>query len=145
LSLAYPKEPVWAGCNHARDPETIAWYERTQMPLFSWSSQARGFFSGRFQPETLDNELIERVYAEPGNWERLRRAEELGRARGFSAIQVSLAWVLGQPFPVFPLIGPATVEELESCVEALDLELSAAERAWLDLQPLPTAERSLNG
>lgn len=134
LSLAYPKEPVWAGCLPARDREALAWYQARQMPLFAWSSQARGFFSGLHTRDTLDDELLLRVYASDENWERLRRAEELGREKGYSAIQVALAWVLHHPFPVFPLIGPRTVEELHSCVAALNLALTPEEHAWLDLR-----------
>jgi 1-deoxyxylulose-5-phosphate synthase len=134
LSLAVPNEPVWAGCADARSPETMEWYRRTQMPLFAWSSQARGFFTGRFSPDDLQDEFILRVYHSQENWERLRRAQELGRRKGYTAIQVALGWVLHQPFPVFPLIGPATVEELKSSVAALDLELTPEEVRWLDLQ-----------
>jgi aryl-alcohol dehydrogenase-like predicted oxidoreductase len=134
LSLAVPNGEIWTGCVDARDPDSLAWYARTQMPLFAWSSQARGFFSGAFTPDNLENETIVRVYYSEDNWERLRRARELGAQKGFSAIQVALAWVLHQPFPVFPLIGPASLEELHSCVRALELELSPQEMRWLDLQ-----------
>ena len=134
LSLAVPNETIWAGCVDARSPEAMAWYTRSQMPLFAWSSQARGFFSGQFSPERRDDETIVRVFYSEGNWERLRRAEELGRRRGVPPLQVALAWVLHQPFPVYPLIGPATVEELRSSVAALELELSPEEVRWLDLE-----------
>lgn len=133
LSLAVPNGEIWTGCIDARSPEAIAWYAKNRMPLFAWSSQARGFFSGRFTPDNLENETLVRVYYSEGNWERLRRAQELGERKGYSLIQVALAWVLHQPFPVFPLVGPATVEELRSCVQALDLELSPEEMRWLDL------------
>jgi aryl-alcohol dehydrogenase-like predicted oxidoreductase len=134
LSLAVPNGEIWADCIDARDAASLAWYRCTQMPLFAWSSQARGFFSGRFTPENTENETITRVYYSEGNWERLRRTDQLGAERGFSAIQVALAWVLHQPFPVFPLVGPANAEEMRSCVRALDLELSPGDMAWLDLR-----------
>jgi len=135
LSLAVPKEAVWAGCVSATDAASRAWYAQTQMPLFAWSSQARGFFTGHFTPENAaENEFIHRVYDSPDNWERLRRATEFGRERGYSAIQVALAWVLHQPFPVFPLIGPANVEELRSSLQALELQLTPGEVHWLNLE-----------
>ncbi|MBP1155526.1 aryl-alcohol dehydrogenase-like predicted oxidoreductase [Paenibacillus sp. PvR052] len=46
LSLAKANEPFWAGCVSA-DSADLAWHERHQVPLLSWSSQARGFFTGR--------------------------------------------------------------------------------------------------
>jgi aryl-alcohol dehydrogenase-like predicted oxidoreductase len=135
LSLAVQKEVIWEGCVVATDPESRAWYQRTQMPLFSWSSQARGFFTGRFSPDNLEDETMVRVYYSDDNWERLRRATELGRRKGgFTANQVALAWVLHQPFPTFALIGPANADELRSSVSALDLELTPEEVGWLNLE-----------
>jgi aryl-alcohol dehydrogenase-like predicted oxidoreductase len=46
LSLATPNEPPWPGTVSATDTASRAWHERTGMPLFAWSSQARGFFTG---------------------------------------------------------------------------------------------------
>ncbi|MBI3909703.1 MAG: aldo/keto reductase [Armatimonadetes bacterium] len=128
LSLAVPNEPVWEGCVAATDPESRAWYARTRMPLFAWSSQGRGFFAG------IDNDVVRRVYHSEENTERLRRAEQLGHQRDYTATQVALAWVLHQPFSVFPIVGPHTVEELRSCVAALELELSTHEVRWLNLE-----------
>jgi len=135
LSLAVQNEPVWADCLSASDPASRGWYERTRMPLFAWSSQAGGFFTGLYSPENVENEDMVRVYYNEGNWERLRRATELGRKRGgYTANQVALAWVLHQPFPVFALIGPHSVDELRSSVAALELELSPDEVRWLNLE-----------
>lgn len=137
LSLAAPKEPVWLGCVDVRDAASRAWHAKTQFPLMPWSSQARGFFSGLFSPEVTDNDLMVRVYYSQANWARLDRAREIGLRRGFQPIEVALAWVLHQPFPCFPLIGPRTVEELHSCVRALDLSITPAEAAWLDTGETP--------
>ena len=77
---------MWVGCvTLAGDPEAVTWYERNRMPVLAWSSQARGFFSGRYAPdtvgETMDQENVIRTYFSDGNWERYRRAEELARRR----------------------------------------------------------------
>ncbi len=133
ISLAVPMEPMWGGCvcvdDSARD-----WHTETQFPLMPWSSQARGFFSGAFKQENPDNADMVRVYYNDANFERLARAEKLGAKRGYSAIQVSLAYCVNIPFPVFPIIGPATLTELDSSLGAIALDLSAAEVAWLNLE-----------
>ncbi len=133
LALARPKEPRWAGCITTLEDDR-AWYQKTRLPLISWSSQAAGFFTGRFSPEDRSNKDMVRVYYDDANFERLRRAEELGRHKGVDAIQIALAWVLRQPFPTIPIIGPHTVEELHSSLKVLDVELSPDELAYLDLQ-----------
>jgi aryl-alcohol dehydrogenase-like predicted oxidoreductase len=132
LSLAKANEPFWPGCVSA-DAETLRWHEETQMPLLSWSSLARGFFSGRFTPEVKDDPDIVRVYYSDANWERLRRAERLAREKGASVVQIALAWVLNQPFPTCALIGARNVEELRSCREGADIKLTREELDWLDL------------
>jgi len=132
LSLAVAKEPIWAGCVSV-SKEAWAWHKVTQFPLFPWSSQARGFFTGRFTPENRENADIVRVYYNDANFERLRRAQTLGEKRGYSAIQMALAYVLHQPFPTFPLIGPHTPEELTSSLGALQIRLTPEEMGWLSL------------
>jgi aryl-alcohol dehydrogenase-like predicted oxidoreductase len=42
--------------------------------------------------------------------------------------------VLAQPFPAIAVIGPHSVEHLRSSLEALDVELSAEEVRWLNLE-----------
>jgi aryl-alcohol dehydrogenase-like predicted oxidoreductase len=133
LSLAVPKEPRWPGCLYA-DDATRAWHHAQQFPLFSWSSQAGGFFSGRFAPGQIDDPDMVRVYDSADNWERYHRAAAIATQRNCSVIQIALAWVLAQPFPVFPLIGPQSIDELNSSVAALEIELTPEEAQWLDLR-----------
>ncbi|MDF2722757.1 MAG: aldo/keto reductase [Paenibacillus sp.] len=132
LSLAKPIEPYWAGCVSV-NAEDCAWHKANQFPLLSWSSQARGFFTGLFTRDKRDNADLVRVFYNDANWERYDRAEKLAKERGVSTIQIALAYVLNQPFPTCALIGPKNSAELNSCNDATRIELSEAELAWLDL------------
>ena len=66
------------------------------------------------------------------NFERRERAEELGERLGKSPIQVALAYVLNQPWPVIPLIGPRSLGELNNSLEAFEIKLSPADVVWLE-------------
>lgn len=132
LSLAKPNEPFWKDCVSA-DVETCNWHEEVQMPLLSWSSQARGFFTGLFSPENRDNADLVRVFYSDANWERLSRAKQLGEQKGLTAIQIALAYVMNQPFPTCALIGARSEAELTSCNEGAVVKLTKAEMDWLDL------------
>lgn len=132
LSLAKPNEPRWAGCISA-DKEYANWHTNTQLPLLSWSSQAGGFFTGRFSPDQREDKEAVRVYYSEANWERLRRATILAEQKGVTANDIALSFVLCQPFPSCALIGPNLVEELNSSVKALNVNLTADEMSWLDL------------
>ena len=133
LSLAVPMEAMWPGVLSASE-EAQRWHRENQFPLIPWSSQARGFFSRQFTPENRDDENMVRVYYNRDNFERLKRAQTLGKEKGFTAIQIALAYVVHQPYPTFPIVGPCTLEELASSLEALKIELSNDEMRWLNLQ-----------
>ncbi len=133
ISLAVPMEPMWGGCVNV-DDDARRWHIESQFPLMPWSSQARGFFSGAFTPEKRDNGDMVRVYYNDDNFERLSRAKKIGEKYGFSPIQVSLAYSLNLPFPIFPIVGPANLDEMNSSLGALNLELSVDEMAWLNLE-----------
>lgn len=134
FSLARMVAPPWTGCLSASTPELRSWLTRTQMPLLPWSSQARGFFLPFATPEyTGDPEIVRCWYAED-NFERKRRATEMAKQRGVAPINIALAYVLNQPFPTFPLIGPRTIEETRSSLEGIDIDLSPDEVRWLNLE-----------
>ncbi len=133
ISLAVPMEPMWGGCVCV-DEAGRSWHQENQFPLMPWSSQARGFFSGAWTPEKRDNRDMVRVYYNTDNFERLARATKLAKKYNSSAIQVSLAYVVQLPFPIFPIIGPADLDEMRSSVDALALHLTDSEMEWLNLQ-----------
>ena len=148
FSLARMVDPVWAGCIAASDAEWRAWLEAEQMALFPWSSQARGFFTARFDAiraakgkgadarygnQPSDAEL-ERCWFADDNFERRARAVMLANERGVEPINIALAYVLNQPFPCFALIGPRVLAETRSSLAALTTALTDDERRWLNLE-----------
>ena len=130
FALARMLDPIWPGCLTSGDPAHIAWHEKTQMPLMPWSSQGRRFFVYGDPAYTLDPELVRCWYAEV-NFARLARAKELAQKKKCWPIQIALAYVLHQPFPVFPLIGPRAIEETRISFEALKIKLAPADVKWL--------------
>ncbi|WP_144763361.1 aldo/keto reductase [Curtobacterium sp. 9128] len=134
FGLAEAYDVPWAGCRHVTDAASKQWLEERQVPLLPWSSQARGFFTGRARPDdTSDAELV-RCYYSDDNFERLRRASELGAQFGVPATAIALAYVLHQPFPTFPLFGPRTIAEARSSMTGLSVDLTPEQVAWLDLR-----------
>jgi aryl-alcohol dehydrogenase-like predicted oxidoreductase len=101
------------------------------MPNFSWSSQGRGFFTDRAGRDKRDNAELVRVWYSDANFARRDRAIELAGRLGKSPIHIALAYVLAQPFPSIPLIGPRTLGELDDSLEALDIELTPEDVRWL--------------
>jgi aryl-alcohol dehydrogenase-like predicted oxidoreductase len=137
LALAAWNEPMWAGCVAASDAASRAWYAQTQMPLFAWSSQASGMLTGRYRPEDSTNPALAslvRTWFNADNFQRLERARQLAAQKGVTSTQIGLAWVLCQPFPVYALIGPRSIEETRTSVGALKVTLTPDEIRWLNLE-----------
>lgn len=133
FSLAKVNIPRWPDCVSA-DKAMIQWHEETKLPLLSWSSQAGGLFSGRFSPENREDAEMVAVYYNEENWKRYARAKELAEVKGCTPIQLSLAYVLNQPFPTGAIIGSENQIELDFSLEAAKIRLTSQEIAYLDLK-----------
>jgi predicted dehydrogenase/aryl-alcohol dehydrogenase-like predicted oxidoreductase len=132
FALAEMIKAIWAGCIAASDAPYKAWLTEHQIPNFSWSSQARGFFTDRAGRDKRDNaELVDTWYSE-GNFARRDRAIALGKELGASPIHIALAYVLAQPFPSIPLIGPRRLQELDDSIKALSIRLTPEQVQWLE-------------
>ena len=143
FSLAEQVQEPWPECVSiaARQGEAARkWYAAQHMALFTWSSLAGGFFSGRFRRDNMDtfttylDRLCVTSYCYDDNFRRLDRVRTLVQAKGLTLAQVALAYVLNQPLNIFALIGAGTGEEFRQSAAALDVTLTSEEMAWLDLR-----------
>ena len=140
LSLAVQSEPFYPGLVSC-DEAGLHWHRETGKPLFAWSSQARGFFTGNYRSRDLtqlSDRFLKRmaeVYCTDHNLERLDRAERLAKEKGNrTTVQIALAWLIGCPVDMVPVVGPRNETELASCMEALSIQLTESERRWLNLE-----------
>lgn len=62
-------------------------------------------------------------------WDRI---QAVAARLGVDGNRLVLAWMLQQPLPVFPLIGPRTLPQLRESLSAVELRLDEATRAELD-------------
>ncbi|QQR40908.1 aldo/keto reductase [Devosia rhizoryzae] len=132
FSLAEMLDPIWSGCVTAGTADFKQWLTDRQVTNFSWSSQGRGFFTEAAGRDKRDNQELVRVWYNEQNFGRRDRAIELARQLGHSPIHVALAYVLAQPFPSVPLIGPRRLVELEDSLKAFEIQLTPEQVAWLE-------------
>ncbi|MEM7681767.1 MAG: aldo/keto reductase [Planctomycetota bacterium] len=129
LSLAEMVEPVWDGCLAISDRDSLDRTREMGLTHFAWSSGARGYFFGQ-QAAGLSGHAFDSA----SNRQRRTRAFELAERFGVTAHNVATAYVLAQAFPSFALIGPRWIEELDTTLPALGVELSEAQLAYLELR-----------
>src|SRR6476661_4916312 len=107
---------------------------RYGMGVIPWSPLAGGWLTGRYRkgqdlPETHRAQRIPQRYdmSLPGNQAKLEAADALAQLAdeaGLSLIEMALAFVLSHPAITAPIIGPRTMEQLESQLGAADVTLS---------------------
>ena len=67
-----------------------------------------------------------------GTPRRLAALGEVAKETGATVNQVVLSWLIGGDIPVIPLVGASSVAQLDESLAAVDLKLTADQRATLD-------------
>lgn len=110
------------------------WYKDNNMPVFAYSSIARGFFSGKVAtPADIDkvDDACKRAYCHPINFKILDKAYALAKKKGVTVAEIAIAFCFASSLDVFPLIGAASKDEILSIVKALDIVITPEEAAEL--------------
>lgn len=92
--------------------------------LIPWSPLAGGLLGGaleRYETGRRRSDDFEKEVA--ANRDKLELYEALCREIGHPPGEVALAWLLHNPLVTAPIIGPRTIEQLESAVRAAEIEL----------------------
>ena len=108
---------------------------RHRMGVIPWSPLAGGWLSGRYRlgQDVPTSQRADRIPARydmslPGNQRKLEAADALARLAeeaGLTLIEMAIAFVIRHPAVTAAIIGPRTMEQLESQLGAGDVELSA--------------------
>jgi aryl-alcohol dehydrogenase-like predicted oxidoreductase len=109
---------------------------RYGMGVIPWGPLAGGWLSGRWRkgqepPQSSRADRIPGRYdlSDPNNQRKLEAADALARLAeeaGMSLIHLGLAFVVNHPAVTAAIIGPRTMEHLESQLGAADVKLDAA-------------------
>lgn len=101
--------------------------------LLPWSPLGGGLLGGALEKHDAGrrkgDEFVERIEKKR---EQLEKWEALCRDIGHPPGEVALAWLLHNPVVTAPIIGPRTVEQLESAVRAAEIELDQVTLGKLD-------------
>jgi aryl-alcohol dehydrogenase-like predicted oxidoreductase len=108
--------------------------QRWGMGVIPWSPLAGGWLTGRYRlgtevPKSRRAERIPSRYdmSLPGNQRKLEAADALAKLAeeaGITLIEMAIAFVISHPAVTAAIIGPRTMEHLESQLTAADVHLS---------------------
>ena len=128
------EQPPYSLLVRGVENEVLPTARRYGMGVIPWSPLAGGWLSGKYRkgedlPESRRAERMPGRYdmSDPGNQRKLDAADALARLaeeNGITLIELALAFVIRHPAVTAAIIGPRTMEHLESQLTAADVELS---------------------
>ena len=119
--------------NRTVELEVIPACDHYGLGLIPWSPLDGGLLGGaleKFEGGRRKGEEFEERVGE--NRDKLERYEALCREIGHPPGEVALAWLLHNPVVTAPIIGPRTMEQLESALRATEIRLDGEVLARLD-------------
>ena len=131
------EQPPYSILIRSIENEILPTCRRYGMGVIPWSPLAGGWLSGKWRLDTPEDQLKSRRSAMmasrydlsiPGNQRKLEAADALGKLAdeaGITLIEMALAFVIRHPAVTAAIIGPRTIEHLESQLTAADVTLSA--------------------
>ncbi|HEU4658434.1 MAG TPA: aldo/keto reductase [Capillimicrobium sp.] len=130
------EQPPYSMLVRGIEADVLPTARRHGMAVIPWSPLAGGWLSGRWRkdreppPSTRAQRLPQRYdLSEPANQRKLDAADALARLAdeaGMSLIHLALAFVIRHPAVTSAIIGPRTMEQLESQLGAADVRLDDA-------------------
>jgi aryl-alcohol dehydrogenase-like predicted oxidoreductase len=130
------EQPPYSILVRAIEADVLPSCARYGMGVIPWAPLASGWLSGRWRKgaEQPDSTRADRLPARydlslPGNQRKLDVADELAQLAeeaGMTLIQLAIAFAANHPAVTAPIIGPRTMEHLESQLPAAGVVLDAA-------------------
>jgi aryl-alcohol dehydrogenase-like predicted oxidoreductase len=130
------EQPPYSILVRGVESEVLPTCQKYGMGVIPWSPLAGGWLSGRWRKgaDDLTSRRAERIPArydlsQPGNQAKLEAADTLGglaEESGMTLIHMALAFVLQHPAVTSAIIGPRTMDHLESQLGAVDVNLDPA-------------------
>ena len=128
------EQPPYSLLHRGIEADVLPTCRRYGMGVIPWSPLAGGWLSGKWRKDAEDltsrrSALVPGRYdlSIPENQRKLDAADALGKLAdeaGISLIEMALAFVIRHPAVTAAIIGPRTIEHLESQLPAADVELS---------------------
>jgi aryl-alcohol dehydrogenase-like predicted oxidoreductase len=128
------EQPPYSLLVRGVEADVLPTCRRHGMGVIPWSPLAGGWLSGRYrkggeQPSSTRADRLPDRYdlSTPGNQRKLEAADALARLAeeaGITLIELAIAFVIRHPAVTSAIIGPRTMEHLESQLGAADVTLS---------------------
>jgi 1-deoxyxylulose-5-phosphate synthase len=134
------EQPPYNLLDRRVENELVPLCQKHGLGILPWSPLAGGILAGRYPPGQAlpegsrgqrSGEMFRERISDRGR-EVAARVAEMARERGMTGAQLALLWVKDQPGVTAPIVGPRTMEHVESFLAVLNMHLADADRPLFD-------------
>jgi aryl-alcohol dehydrogenase-like predicted oxidoreductase len=152
LNRFISEQPPYHLLDRSIERELVPMAQAYGLAILPWSPLARGFLSGRYRRgqdipgdsrvardmQGMFSDRTKRHFSEMA-FTLLDTLDVIAAQKGGTVSQVALAWCAQQPGVTSPIIGPRTMAHFEDNLGALEVTLTAEDRARIDAVAEPEA------
>jgi aryl-alcohol dehydrogenase-like predicted oxidoreductase len=127
------EQPPYSILTRSIEADVLPVTQKYGIGVIPWSPLAQGWLSGRFRKgaevQSRRSVLLPERYdmSRPENHAKLEAADALAQLAdeaGMTLVHMAVAWVMNHPAVTAPIIGPRTMEQLETQLGAADVTLT---------------------
>ena len=145
-------QPMYNLVKRQAEVEILPACQAEGLGCIPYSPLAGGLLSGKYSPgdrpdsgRLVDSLMYTTRYADPSYYEIAQRFGRLAAEHGVHPASLAIAWVASHPGVTAPLIGARNLDQLEPCLAAADIDMTAELRAQISAlspEPAPATDRN---
>lgn len=145
-------QPMYSLVKRQAEVELLPMAESERIGVISYSPLGAGLLTGKYGPERrsergrlVENKIYQTRYDDAWMAEIAERLVGFAHAQGYEPAPLAIAWVASHPAVSAPLIGARNLEQLESSLQAAEIDMTPELRSRLSAlspEPPPATDRS---
>ena len=135
-------QPAYNMLDRILEREMFPMAETYGLAILPWAPLSGGFLTGKYRKSTPHPEDSRLIHPDANPFYRqldfekayavVDLLDEMSQEKECTIAQLALAWCMEQPGVTSPIIGVRTLEQLESNIKAIDVDITDKDRARID-------------
>ena len=145
-------QPMYSLAKRQAEVELLPLAQSEQIGVIPYSPLGGGLLTGKYttanrpaQGRLVENQMYIKRYQEDLFYEVAERFANYAQGRNIHPATLAVAWVMAHPAVTAPIIGARNLEQLESSLAAVDVDMTVAwhaEISALSYEPPPATDRT---
>lgn len=145
-------QPMYNLAKRQAEVEILPMAFAEKLAVTPYSPLGGGLLSGKYTRQArpdkgrlVENKMYQTRYGDPAVYDLAGQFSEFARQHGFQPAALAIAWVGSHPAVTAPIIGARSLEQLEGCLAAAEIQLTPDLRAQISAlapEPPPATDRN---